>query len=364
MKNTIGNSIQFTLFGESHGPAVGAVIDGLAPGIRVDESFIAAQLSRRRPSGATDTARVEADKFSIVSGVYRGYTTGAPLAILIPNENVRSSDYASFEGIARPSHADYAANCKYHGFEDARGGGHFSGRITAAIVAVGAICTKALESKGVKIATHILECAGVRDSEFENFETELDLVNSRSFPVISDVQAAMTEAILAAKSEGDSVGGIIQTALTGLPAGVGEPWFDSLESVISRAVFAIGGIKGIEFGKGFAMARMRGSEANDALRVQKGRVVSLSNNNGGINGGISNGMPIVFNMAVKPTPSISKLQKSVDFRELKDVDLELKGRHDPAIVRRICIVVSSMLAIVLCDALAMRFGTDYFSTQR
>ena len=324
MKNSIGTSIQLTLFGESHGPAIGAVIDGLAPGIPVDEDFIASQLSKRRPGGMTDTARIEADRYSILSGVYKGFTTGAPLAIVIPNENVRSADYASVEGIARPSHADYAANCKYHGFEDPRGGGHFSGRITAAIVAAGAVCIKALEAKGIKIATHILECGGVKDAPFSDFAEEMDLVNSRSFPVIADVELAMTERISAARAEGDSLGGVIQTAVTGLPAGVGEPWFDSLESVISRAVFAIGGIKG----------------------------------------GISNGMPLVFNMAVKPTPSIAKTQKSVNFKDMTNVDLEIKGRHDPAIVRRICVVVSSLLAVVLSDALALRFGTDYLAEDR
>lgn len=364
MKNSIGTSIRLTLFGESHGPAIGAVIDGLAPGITVDEEFIASQLSKRRPSGSTDTSRVEADRYSILSGVYKGFTTGAPLTIVIPNENVRSADYASFEGVARPSHADYAANCKYHGFEDPRGGGHFSGRITAAIVAAGAICVKALEAKGVKIATHILECGGVKDDPFRDLDREIDLVNSRSFPVIADVEAAMTERICAARAEGDSLGGVIQTAVSGLPAGVGEPWFDSLESVISRAVFAIGGIKGIEFGSGFAMSSMRGSEANDAFRVEDGRVVTSSNHNGGINGGISNGMPLLFNMAVKPTPSIAKAQKSVNFKDMTNVELELKGRHDPAIVRRICVVVSSLLAIVLCDVLALRFGTDYLAENR
>lgn len=364
MKNTIGTSIQLTLFGESHGPAIGAVIDGLAPGIKVDEEFIASQLSRRRPRGATDTARVEADRFSILSGVYRGFTTGAPLTIVIPNENVRSADYSSFEGVARPSHADFAANCKYHGFEDPRGGGHFSGRITAAIVAAGAICIQALEAKGIRLATHILNCAGVNDAPFCELSAEIDKVNASDFPLISDVEAAMTEAILAAKADGDSVGGVIQTAVLGLPAGVGEPWFDSLESVISRAVFAIGGIKGIEFGSGFALSQMRGSQANDPFRMQDGQVVTLSNHSGGINGGISNGMPLIFNMAVKPTPSISRPQQSVDFRQMKDVQLELKGRHDPAIIRRICIVVSSLVAVVLCDALALRFGTDYFSTGR
>ncbi len=358
MKNSIGTSVILTLFGESHGPAVGVVLDGIAPGIRVDEDFIAAQLSRRRPSGVLETARAEKDDYRILSGVYRGFTTGSPLAIVIPNSDVRSSDYQ--EGVARPSHSDYAAEMKYHGFEDLRGGGHFSGRVTAGIVAAGAVCIKALESRGIFIGTHILRCGGVSDRDFGSDPLdEIMLVNSRAFPVIGDVQEEMEREILAAKQDGDSLGGVIQTAVCGLPAGVGEPWFDSLEGMISRAVFAIGGIKGIEFGTGFGLASMRGSQANDPLRIRDGKVVMKTNRSGGINGGVSNGMPLSFNMAVRPTPSISKMQESVDFRSGKEVSLELKGRHDPAIVRRVCIVVTSMVAVVLCDALSLRFGTDY-----
>ena len=337
MKNTIGSSVQLTVFGESHGPAVGAVLDGLAPGLRVDTAFIDAQLSRRRPSGPTDTPRVEKDRYSILSGVRGGFTTGTPVCISIPNENVRSSDYP--EGIARPSHADYAAYMKYHGFEDARGGGHFSGRVTAGIVAAGA--------RG-----------------FGGSADEIDAIEGSSFPVLlPEAGKAMTDAILEARAEGDSVGGVVQTCILGLPAGLGEPWFDSLESLISHAVFSIGGIKGIEFGDGFALASMRGSEANDAFGIRDGRVVTGTNRNGGINGGISNGMPVLFNMAVKPTPSIAKAQQTVDFINGTPATLELKGRHDPAIVRRVCVVVTSVVAVVLCDILAQRYGTDWIASQ-
>lgn len=363
MKNTIGTSVQLTLFGESHGPAIGVVLDGLAPGIAVDEDFIAAQLARRRPNGRTDTARIEKDEFSILSGVCRGYTTGAPIAITIPNANVRSSDYSVLETVARPAHADYVAHVKYHGFQDRAGGGHFSGRITAGMVAAGAVCIKALERRGIAVATHILRCGGVSDVPFSGDPGELELVNSRDFPVLGDVSADMEAAILAAKSDRNSIGGVIQTCICGMPAGVGEPWFDSLEGAISRAVFAIGGIKGIEFGKGFGLADMYGSEANDEMRYEDGRVITLTNNNGGINGGISNGMPVMFNMAVKPTPSISRSQRTVDFVHGTDTELELTGRHDPAIVRRVCIVVTSMIAVVLCDMLALRFGTDWLAEE-
>lgn len=364
MKNSIGTSVILTLAGESHGEAIIAVLDGLAPGIPVDEGAIAARLSLRRPQGPTDTARREPDEFRILSGVFNGLTTGAPVSILIPNVNVRSADYAATDGLARPSHADFAAHIKYGGFEDRRGGGHFSGRITAGIVAAGAIATEALRRKGIVLGTHILECAGVADSPFnatdeEVLKAQLNSIESRAFPVLDSVQEAMEARILEAKNDGDSVGGIIQTAVCGLPAGVGEPWFSSLEGVLANALFSIGGIKGVEFGGGFSLADMRGSEANDAYCVSDGSVRTKSNFSGGVNGGISNGMPVIFNSVVKPTPSIFKPQDSVDMTTGEPALLQLAGRHDPAIVRRICIVVSSLTAIVLCDQLALRYGTDY-----
>ncbi len=360
MKNTFGQSISLTVFGESHGEAIGAVIDGLASGIEVDTSRIDAQLAKRRPQGKTDTPRVEKDEYKILSGVFNGKTTGTPIAIVIPNENTKSKDYNY--GIARPAHADYSAYCKYHGYEDYRGGGHFSGRITASIVAAGAILLDALEKKGIKIGTHILKCAGQSDRPFENVSEDLALLANSSFPTLEKgAQDAMTEAILEAKRDGDSVGGILQTAIDGVDAGVGEPWFDSVESLLSHALFSIGGIKGIEFGAGFALADMRGSQANDALEVIDGKIVTKTNNNGGINGGITNGMPIMFNCVVKPTPSISKEQQSVSFIENKNQALKIEGRHDPAIVRRACVVVDSICALVVADLLTQRFGTDYLA---
>ena len=361
MKNTIGTSVTMTLFGESHGPAVGVVLDGLAPGLPVDEGYIAECLARRRPAGPADTARVEPDRFRILSGVYRGRTTGTPLTIVIPNENVRSADYSQLERVARPSHADFTARMKYHGFQDPRGGGHFSGRVTAGIVAAGAICRQALAAKGICVATHILRCGGVEDAPFTDIAVDASRIEARRFPLILDLEEQVEAAVLAAKAEQDSLGGVIQTGIGGLPAGLGEPWFDSLEGVLARAVFAVGGIKGIEFGDGFALAGMRGSQANDPFRMQDGRVVTATNRSGGINGGITNGMPVLFNMAVKPTPSISRTQQSVDFVAGKDVDLSLTGRHDPAIIRRICPVVTALVAVVLCDQLALRFGTDYLA---
>ena len=364
MKNSIGTSVILTLAGESHGDMICAVLDGIAPGIPVSEEFIAAQLSLRRPSSAADTARREPDRFSIVSGIFNGCTTGAPICILIPNENVRSADYERTHTLARPSHADYVARVRYGGFEDWRGGGHFSGRITAGIVAAGAIAIDALKRKGISVGTHILACAGVEDAPFSDVDAatlkkEIEAVSVMDFPVLSGCREAMEARILEAKADGDSVGGIVQTAVCGLPAGVGEPWFTSLEGVIANAVLSIGGIKGIEFGAGFALAGMRGSEANDAFCIQDGGVRTRTNRSGGVNGGISNGMPLIFNAVVKPTPSISKPQETVDLDSCEPATLQVTGRHDPAIVRRVCIVITSLVAVVLCDQLSLRFGTDY-----
>lgn len=360
MKNTFGNSVAVTLFGESHGEAIGAVLDGLAPGISVDTDYIAHMLTLRRPSGKISTPRQEKDAFRILSGVVNGKTTGTPIAIFIPNENVKSGDYAPMATVARPSHADYTAQCKYHGYQDARGGGHFSGRITAALVAAGAICKCALEQKGIYIGTHVKKCADISDREFGDLLQDVKSLSQKEFAVLEEKAGeAMREAILAAAAEGDSVGGILETAIVGMPEGVGEPWFDSVESMLSHMMFSIPAVKGIEFGAGFGIADMRGSAANDPMKLENGRIVTATNNNGGINGGITNGMPIVFRTAIKPTPTIFKPQNTVDFSTLTETVLEPKGRHDPAIVHRARIVQDAAAAIVLCDALALRFGTDW-----
>ena len=360
MKNTFGQSVLTTVFGESHGDAVGIVIDGFAPGITVDNDFIKYQLSKRRPSGKTDTPRKENDNFQILSGVFNGKTTGTPIAIIVPNENTKSSDYNY--GVARPSHADYTANAKYHGYEDYRGGGHFSGRVTASLVAGGAIAISALKNLGINIGTHILTCGEANDMTFENTDsiedTVLDL-QKRMFPVISDeAENKITSEILKAKENSDSIGGLVETAITGMPAGVGEPWFDSVESILSHALFSIGGIKGVQFGLGTKFAEKTGSQANDAFYLENGKIVTRTNNNGGVNGGITNGMPIVITSTVKPTPSIGKAQETVNFLTKENTSLEIKGRHDPAIIRRICVVIDSVCALAICDLLAQRYGTD------
>lgn len=360
MKNTFGTSVAVTLFGESHGEYIGATIDGLAPGIEIHHEYISHMLTQRRPAGKISTPRKEKDEYKIVSGVINGKTTGTPITILIPNENVKSGDYAQMKTVARPSHADYTADCKYHGFQDSRGGGHFSGRITAALVAAGAICKCALEQKGIIIGTHVKKCAGIWDREFEDLSSDIQILNNSTFAVLDEARGEkMQEAILAAASEGDSVGGVLETAIIGMPVGVGEPWFDTVESMLSHMLFSIPAVKGVEFGAGFAIADMRGSKANDPLRTEHGAVVSTSNNNGGINGGITNGMPILLRTAIKPTPTIFKPQDTIDFRTMTDAVLEPKGRHDPAIVHRARIVQDAATAIVLCDALALRYGTDW-----
>ena len=360
MKNTIGNSVAVTLFGESHGEMIGAVIDGLAPGIAVDEAYIAHMLDLRRPSGRISTPRQEKDAYRIVSGVCSGKTTGTPITILIPNENVKSGDYAQMRTTARPSHADYTAQCKYHGYQDSRGGGHFSGRITAALVAAGAICKCALEQKGILIGTHVRRCAGIPDRAFDDLASDIQNLNEKTFAVLdASCEEKMKAAILAAAEDGDSVGGVLETAIIGMPEGVGEPWFDSIESQLAHMMFSIPAVKGVEFGAGFAMADLRGSAANDPMRMESGKAITTSNNNGGINGGITNGMPIVFRTAIKPTPTIFKPQNTVDFKNMTETVLEPKGRHDPAIVHRARVVQDAATAIVLSDALALRFGTDW-----
>ncbi len=359
MKNTFGQSISLTVFGESHGAGVGVVLDGLCSGLDVNDASIKTALSRRAPSTSTDTARRERDAYQILSGVFNGKTTGTPICIFIPNENTDSKAYEY--GIARPSHADYAAFCKYGGYEDYRGGGHFSGRVTAGIVATGAILKDALKGLGISIGTHILECANVRDNEFNDIQNEVLSLDCAKFPVLNeDKGKEMIACVEQAKANLDSVGGITQTAIVGLPAGVGEPMFDSVEGMLSHAMFAIGAVKGIEFGKGFELGKMLGSSANDAFVIEGGKVKTSTNNNGGINGGITNGMPVLFNLAIKPTPSIAQKQNTVDFVNGKQTEIEIVGRHDPAIVRRICPVVDSVSALVVCDLLAQRYGTDVF----
>lgn len=361
MKNTFGNHLSVTLFGESHGTAIGAIVDGLCPGIKIDEDNIRRMMHLRQPGGAISTARQEKDAYEIVSGMVDGIATGTPLTILIRNQDTKSGDYAAMKALMRPGHADYPAQCKYHGYQDTRGGGHFSGRITASLVAAGAICHSALKAKGILIGTHISKCAGISDRGFTDADADVQVLSERVFPVLDpEAGERMQAEILKAKSEGDSVGGVLETVINGLPAGVGEPWFDTFESMLAHILFSIPAVKGVEFGDGFALADMRGSCANDPLRYEEGKVVTTSNHGGGIGGGITNGMPVVFRCAVKPTPSIGIEQDTVNVATETNATLAVKGRHDPAIVHRARIVVDAVTAIAVYDMLAGRFGTDYF----
>lgn len=360
MKNTFGNNVSVTLFGESHGASVGVVVDGLPAGVKVNEAFISHQLDLRRPFGKISTSRQEADNFEILSGVFNGKTTGTPICIVIPNENTQSKDYSKTYGNARPGHADYTAFCKYNGCEDYRGGGHFSGRITAGLVAAGAIAIDLLAEKGIKTGTHIAKCAGVEDSSFADLENDINLLSDKMFAVLSDEKGErMISNIEKAAESGDSVGGVLETAVVGLPVGIGEPWFDSVESILSHALFSIPAVKGVEFGAGFSCADMLGSQMNDSFFLEDNKTITKTNNNGGINGGITNGMPVIFRCAVKPTPSISKEQETVDFINNENTVLSVKGRHDPCIVHRARVVVDSVTALVLCDLLSQKFGTDW-----
>ena len=352
MNNTFGNYITVTLFGESHGQEIGCVVDGLRPGMPVDEDSVAHKLSLRRPQGAYSTGRVEPDPFRIVSGVWQGRTIGTPLCLLIPNTDARPGDYTALADTPRPGHADYTGYVKYRGFADPRGGGHFSGRLTAPLVAVGAIFQSALRAQGIRICTHIARCAGIADRPFEDWTADFAALEDSAFPVLDQAGGeVMQAAILAATQAGDSVGGVLETAVLGLPVGLGAPWFDTVEGLLSHALFSIPAVKGVEFGDGFALAEMRGSQANDAFRMEAGRVVAETNHNGGVNGGITNGMPLIFRTVVKPTPSIAAPQRTVNLSTKTNAEITIAGRHDPCIVPRARAVQDAVTAFVLLDLL-------------
>ena len=350
-----------TIFGESHGAAVGAVLDGLAAGLPVDAAAIAAAMDRRRARGdGLSTSRTEPDEVEFLSGVVDGHTTGTAITLMVRNTNTRSGDYAKTADLLRPGHADYTAYAKYLGFQDARGGGHFSGRITAASVAAGAVCQGVLETLGIRVYTHIAQCAGVKDAPLSSAAgLVLPEPEPGHFALLDpSKEIPMQEAIRAAARDADSVGGILETVITGLPAGLGEPWFDSMESQLAHLLFAIPACKGVEFGAGFAFAGMRGSEANDPFRMREGKVIPATNKTGGINGGITNGMPVVFRTVLKPTPSIYKQQDTVDYTHLQNAAITIQGRHDPCIVPRAAIVQTTLTAFGVLDLYTQRFGTE------
>lgn len=351
MSSVYTGNLTVAIFGQSHAPAIGVTIDGLPAGLPVDLDALQQFLRRRAPGqNAWSTPRKEADAPEILCGLSNGRTCGAPLTAIIRNTNTRSGDYDNLRDTPRPGHADYTAQMKFSGAQDVAGGGHFSGRLTAPLCIAGGICLQLLETQGVTIRARIVSVGAVTDdSPF------LSPVGEKAFPAVSDAAAAAMQAeIAAARADGDSVGGVIECVVEGLPAGVGDPMFGGLENLISRAIFAIPAVKGIEFGAGFAAARMRGSENNDPFRVENGVVVTETNHCGGILGGISDGMPIVFRAAFKPTPSIARQQRSVSLGQMENKTLVIQGRHDPCIVPRAVPCVEAAAAIAVLDAVMAR----------
>ena len=359
MSSVWGEYLKISLFGESHGPGIGLVINGLPAGLEIDADYINRELARRAPgTSKLTTSRREKDEFEIISGVFQDRTTGAPLCFLIRNEDKRSRDYEELKDIMRPGHADYTARVKYSGFNDYRGGGAFSGRLTAPLVLAGAIAKKILSAKGIALGSHILSIADIREEVFDAVQlsssTLLEL-NAREFPVLNEEKGLlMKDKIIRAREQQDSVGGVLETAVVGVEAGIGSPFFDSVESKIAHLLFSIPGVKGVEFGEGFALSRMKGSQANDAFHLQAGQVQTITNRCGGIQGGITNGMPLTFKTAFKPTPSIGRIQKTVNLATRQEVELQIKGRHDPCIVLRAVPAVEAAAALALLDLILER----------
>lgn len=356
MSSCFNGGIKLSLFGESHGKGIGVVLDNLPGDVPIDLDRVSEFMARRAPKkDGTSTTRSEKDIPEILSGLFEGRTTGTPLAAVIYNNDQHSGDYGNISHIARPAHADYTGFLRYNGANDPRGGGHFSGRITAPLCFAGAVCGQLLEQRGIMTGAHIRSIRGVCDDPFDpvNISSEqLVLVKSRPFPTLSEnAEAEMREVINSARTAQDSVGGIVECAAVGFPAGVGSPMLDGLENIISQLVFAIPAVKGIEFGNGFGSAELFGSENNDEFAISDGMVTTRTNNHGGILGGISSGLPIIFRVAFKPTPSISRPQKSVDFKAMTEEELVIKGRHDPCVVPRAVPCVEAALNIALLSAL-------------
>lgn len=352
MSSTYGENLKLSIFGQSHAPAIGMTLDGIPAGLTVDLEKLQQFLNRRAP-GQNDfsTPRREEDRPEFLSGLLNGFTCGAPLAAIIRNTNTRSGDYANLMDCPRPGHADYTAQVKYGGYQDAAGGGHFSGRLTAPLCIAGGLCKQWLEAKGIRIGAHIAAIAGIPDTPFNPIKPQLSSVGA-DFPVLNpEAGARMRQAISDAKRDLDSVGGIIECAVTGLPAGLGEPMFGGVEGRIAQIVYGIPAVKGVEFGIGFEAAKLRGSQNNDPFRMENGKVITSTNHCGGILGGITNGMPLLFRAAIKPTPSISQAQQSVSLSRGENQELVVKGRHDPCIVPRAVPVVEAAAAIAIFDML-------------
>ncbi len=349
-----GNNIKISIFGESHGIALGINISGLPSGILLDMEAIEKEMERRAPGRSKiATARKEGDKVEILSGIFEGRTTGAPLCGIIRNGDTRSQDYSKLKSLMRPGHSDYPAMIRYNGFNDVRGGGHFSGRITAPLVFAGSIARQILKEKGITIGAHIKSINSVEDDSFNPLAIDEALLASLKEGDIATINKAkgeeMRELILATKKQADSLGGVVECAVTGIPAGIGNPFFDSVESTLAHLMFSVPAVKGIEFGAGFGITKMKGSEANDSYYYDGDEIKTKTNNNGGILGGITNGMPIIFRAAVKPTSSIGLYQDTVDVTNKVNEKLQVVGRHDPCIVTRAVVVIESVTALGILD---------------
>ena len=350
MSSTYGDNLKLSIFGQSHGAAIGMVLDGIPAGLPVDLDILQSFLNRRAP-GQNDwsTPRREEDRPEFLGGILDGYTCGAPIAAMIRNKNTRSGDYANLKDCPRPGHADYTAQVKYGGFQDSAGGGHFSGRLTAPLCIAGGLCKQWLEEIGIRIGGQIVMIGTVEDEHLDMVNPQLDQLDP-AFPVLkAEAAAQMRDVIRCARSQGDSVGGRITCAITGLPAGLGEPMFGGVESRIAQIVYGIPAVKELGFGSGSCCSAMYGSQVNDAFTVEDGAIRTVTNHSGGIQGGITNGMPVIFSVTFKPTPSISRPQQSISLSRGENTTLEIKGRHDPCIVPRAVPVVEAAAAIAIYD---------------
>lgn len=365
MSSFYGDTLKLSIFGQSHAQAIGMTLDGIPAGLKVNIEALSRFLSRRAPGNAPyATARKEGDQPEFLCGILDGHTCGAPITAVIANTNTRSGDYDNLRDCPRPGHADYTAQIKYGGYQDTAGGGHFSGRLTAPMCIAGGLCLQWLEDRGIRVGAHIASIAGIQDRPFDMTAPKLEDIQ-RDFPVLdAGAGEEMQKAILEAKSEGDSVGGVIECAVTGLPAGLGEPMFGGVESKIAGIVYGIPAVKGVEFGAGFASALMRGSENNDPFRMEGDRVITTTNHSGGILGGITSGMPLIFRAAVKPTPSIAREQESVSLSQRENRSLVIRGRHDPCIVPRAVPVVEAAAAIAVMDLLLGSRGSDKIEEEK
>ena len=363
--STIGKNIIINLFGESHGKAIGITINNLPAGIEIDFKQIDHELLKRRPKSNLSTPRQEQDNYEVLSGLFNGKTTGTPLTFIIYNKDTKSKDYTP--EILRPSHADYTAHIKYDGFQDYRGGGHFSGRITAPIMILGSICMQILAQKGIEIGSHILSIKDKKEQSFLDLEPSKDTLKTlkqSDFPTLEDSsKLTFSKIIENARDDKDSVGGVTETCILGIQPGYGDPFFDSIESTLSHLLFSIPAVKGVSFGKGFDITSLKGSESNDSIIMENGSIKTSTNNSGGIQGGISNGMPIVFKVAIKPTASIAKTQDTININTLEPVKLNIKGRHDPCIVHRVIHVINAITAYGILETIVRKEGTSWITSK-